>query len=309
MKPTPFLHALLPVASVVALGCAPLNSGVPGSSAVTHPAIDGTVFTIVFENQNADDVITPAHPNFWGLASAHGQASAYISYDHPSLLNYIVMTSGSTNGITNDNDPLDNVAIGGTDNLASQLDAAGIPWRAYMESMEDPCVLRSTALYNAHHDPFLYYTSLRDDEARCRDHVVDFDANFAADLAADTYRYMWITPNECNDFHDCPVSTGDAWLGPVVAQIMASPGYQRGGVIFILTDEGYLRIPGWAGANVATIVISPQLVSPGFISNIRHDHRSYLATVEDIFGLPRLATTVDATPMGELFVQRAATAP
>lgn len=302
MQAQPKLGLLAFTIALVA-GCAPLNPGVPGSAAVTHPAIDGTVFTIVFENQNADDILQPDLPTFYQLSQTVGRADAYVSYDHPSLTNYITMTSGSTQGITTSDDPATNVQITGDLNLGEQLEAAGIPWRAYMESMGDPCGTSTLYPYAANHDPFVYYHSLTDDPERCRERVVDFDQHFAEDLASNQYRYMWITPNKCNDMHDCPVTTGDAWLARVLPQILASPGYQNGGVVFILFDEGYLRL-GSAGANLATLVLSPRLVTPHYVSNTSFDHRSYLATVEDIFQLPRLPNTVDATPMSEFFVSR-----
>ncbi len=129
---------------------------------------------------------------------------------------------------------------------------------------------------------------------------LDFEDNFAADLAAGTYRYMWITPDMCNNMHDCDAKVADAWLKKTVDQIMASDAYKNGGAIFVLFDEGSLRILN-AGADLATIVISPNLVEPGYSTDTRFDHRSYLATIEDIFEMPRLATTKDATPMDEFF--------
>lgn len=295
--------SLLILPAVVLAACAPIDPGVPGSSAVTHPKVDGTVFTIVFENENENDVIVPSNPNFYALAQSEGTAAAYISSTHPSLPNYIMMTSGATNGITNDNDPGDNTPIAGHANVADQLDAAGIPWRGYMESMGDPCGMVSTDLYAAHHDPFVYYATMSSDAARCDQHIVDYDANFDHDLASGAYRYMWVTPNMCDDMHNCSSSDADAWLGTIIPKIQASDAYKKGGAIFILFDEGYLRFAG-GGADLPTIVASPNLVSPGYVAETTFDHRSYLATVEDIFGMPRLSTTVDAVPMSEFFLSR-----
>ena len=284
-------------------GCAPLNPGVPGSPDVTHPRIDGTVFTIVFENENADDVIVPGNPTFYELSRRYARADAYISDVHPSLPNYVLLTSGSTHGISNSNPPAANVRIPGTENLADQLDEAGVEWRAYMESMEEPCRMETSGLYVVNHDPFVYYDTMAGDPERCRERVVDFDAHFDDDLAADRYRFMWVTPNQCHNMHDCPSAVGDAWLADVIGRILESPGYQRGGVVFILFDEGYLRILD-AGANLPTIVVSERLVEPGLVTDTRFGHSSWLATVQDIFGIPRMATTVGATPMGELFESR-----
>ena len=42
--------------------------------------------------------------------------------------------------------------------------------------------------------------------------------------------------------------------------------------------------------------------APGFVSNTTYGHDSYLATMEDAFGLPRLPTTVGSTSMADFFV-------
>jgi hypothetical protein len=167
--------------------------------------------------------------------------------------------------------------------------------------MGDPCKMDSSGDYSAHHDPFLYYSTMANDPARCAEHVVDFDANFATDLASNKYRYVWITPNMCNDLHNCTSQVADAWLQKTVTQIQASDGYKNGGAIFVLFDEGSTRMFG-ASADLATIVASPNLANPpGWVSQTAFDHRSYLASIEDIFGLPRLKTTSAATSMDEFF--------
>jgi phosphatidylinositol-3-phosphatase len=298
--------ALIGASIAVLAGCSgPTNVGTQGVSTVSNPNVTGTVFTIIFENEAADTVITPSNPNFWKLSHENGTATSYVSTTHPSLPNYIMLTSGSTNGVITDGDPKANVVVGGNANLADQLDAAKIPWRAYMEDMGPSCNFDSTATYSAHHDPFLYYQSMTSDPQRCSDHVVDFAQNFQSDLDSGAYKYMWITPNMCNDMHNCSGPVADAWLGETVAKITASKAYQNGGAIFILFDEGSLRILG-SGADLATIVMSPNLVSPSFVSSTFYDHRSYLATIEDIFGMPRLPTTVDATPMSAFFLPKPA---
>jgi len=75
--------------------------------------------------------------------------------------------------------------------------------------------------------------------------------NFLSDLANDALpAFSFVTPNLCNDTHDCPVATGDAWLQSWLAKILASPGYQAGTtVIFLTWDED----DGSASNRVATI--------------------------------------------------------
>jgi acid phosphatase len=283
---------------VSACGAGVTNAGSTGNSAVANMPVTGTIFTIVFENKDESTVYGSQY--FTQLAQQNGRASAYVIGTHPSLPNYIVMTSGQTNGIADDSDPAAHT-IAGPDNLGSQLEAAHVPWRAYGENMGSPCNVTSSGSYAAKHMPFAYYTDLTNNTAVCNDRLVDFEQNFERDLASNQYRYMWITPNMCNDMHDCPVSAGEQWLQRVLPMIMNSEGYRNNGAIFILWDEGGgpFGIPS-GQANVAGIVISP-LTPPGTVSAVRYDHTSYLATVEDILGLPRLSTTANATPMSDFF--------
>jgi hypothetical protein len=293
--------ALLGIASV-ACGNATQSQTTGPLTLSDRPDVPGTIFTIVFENENASTVLTA--PFFSSLAQKYGVATTYTSSTHPSLPNYILLTSGSTHGLTTDNDPPSNLPVTGHEHLAYQMDQAGVMWRAYMESMGAPCTMTSSGDYSAHHDPFLYYADIAQDPASCNQHVVDFDQNFAADLASGVYRYMWITPNMCDDMHNCPLETADAWLQKTVTQIQASDAYKKGGAIFVLFDEGSSRAPG-ATAPLATLVVSEQLAAQHTIDT-PFDHRSYVATVEDILGLPRLPATVAATPMNAFFVPLAA---
>ncbi len=294
---------LLPLFSA----CSASNSGSAGTPDVVALPITGTIYTIVFENHGVDAVFDPKNTYFNQLAQEYGTADAYLANDHPSLTNYMRMTSGTNQGF-GDNGPPSQHQADGSDNLADQLDAAGITWRAYMEDMVDPCRMTDNGKYAVKHNPFVYYTSLTNDQARCDEHVVDFDQHFTEDLAANQYKYMWITPNMCHSMHDCDTTVGDAWLAEVIPQIMASPGYQEGGAIFVLFDEGDADATyAWSlvfkrPQNVPAIVISDKLVYPGFVSDTTYTHNSYLATIEDAFGLPRLATTQEATPMADFFI-------
>jgi hypothetical protein len=295
---------ILAASATVACGASTQSQSTGPLTQSSQPDVPGTVFTILFENEDATAVLTPEAPFFQSLVQQYGSATNYTSSLHPSLPNYIALTSGSTNGITTDNDPLENLRVTGDQNLMAQMDQANIQWRGYMEGMGTPCNFQSSGDYSAHHDPFLYYDRIASDPASCNQHVVDFDQNFSNDLASGVYRYMWITPNMCNDMHNCAPSVSDAWLKNVVTQIQASDAYKKGGAIFILFDEGTTRVFG-ATAPLVTIVVSDKLDPANHTLSTPFDHTSYLATVEDIFGLPRLATTQSATSMDDFFVPAA----
>jgi hypothetical protein len=280
-------------------GCT--TDGVEGSSGIAQLPITGTVFTIVLENHD-EDVVEEDMSYLESLAQAYARAGAYFADHHPSLPNYLLMTSGRDHGVEDDDGP-DAHPIDGNENLADQLDAAGITWRAYMEGMGEPCKTSDGGDYAVRHNPFVYYTSLSGDVARCQEHIVDMSEHFSADLEADAFRYMWIAPDLCNDMHDCDPGTTDAWLGQVVPQILESKGYQDGGAILFLWDEGGGDLTYVFGGDqtIPFVLVSEDVVSPGFVSDILYSHDSYLATIEDAFEMPRLPATVDSTPMADFF--------
>ena len=111
------------------------------------------------ENKPFADVIgTSAAPYETKLAAQCGLATNYHAVTHPSLPNYIAATSGSTQGIGDDNAPASHpLAVA---SIYSQVKAAGKTWRDYEESAPGNCPLelerpvcgqaRSRALLQGH---------------------------------------------------------------------------------------------------------------------------------------------------------------
>ena len=237
---------------------------------------------------------------------------------HPSLPNYLYMISGNTQyaGLY-DVDPTA-LYIGlppvqfpvNADNLGHQLTTANIAWRSYQESMGAPCQLAAVGtLYAPKHDPFLYFTNIQNGpNGLCAQTSVDY-SQFAADLAAGTYRYMWITPNLTDDGHDpsatpADIITGlkqsDTWLSTEVPKILASSAYKNGGVLFITWDEAEGR-NGDSADQVPMIVVTEGIKSAGYKASTAYSHANYLATVEDMFGLPRLGAAAGKAAMTEFW--------
>ena len=240
----------------------------PGIVRATH------VFLIVMENKAVGEALS--QPYVASLAARYGSLTDYHAVAHPSAPNYLALTSGSTWGRHDDS----YVELPHAD-IGQQLTDAGLPWRAYMEDLPGDC-RQSTGQYAVKHDPFAYYGGA------CPPEVVPL-SDLGPDLGGSTPTFVWITPNLCHDTHDCPVSVGDTWLRSIVPQIMASSAWQHGGVLFITWDED----DGSADNHIATLVISPSLrpTDPA----APYTHLSLLATIEDLLGVPRLAT-VASTP-------------
>src|SRR5205823_11590753 len=78
----------------------------PCGTAASPPATYDHVVWVVMENKGYSSIIgSSSAPYVNRLARQCGSASRFFAEAHPSLPNYIAMTSGSTQGITDDLDP------------------------------------------------------------------------------------------------------------------------------------------------------------------------------------------------------------
>jgi phosphatidylinositol-3-phosphatase len=280
------------LAACIMTACAPASSaGFPAASPAITPSSSPRpepsatpaptpthVFVIVMENRSYSQLIGDAY--IASLAAQYGVATNYQGVSHPSLPNYLALTSGSTWGITDDG--FHALPAGG---IGAQLTAAGIDWRAYMEGMTNGC-FHSPYPYALKHNPFAYYGSA------CPAQVVSFD-KFSEDLAGNTPRFAWITPDLCHDGHDCSNTVAEGWLAQIVPMIVGSDAWKGGGLLFITWDEGED-----SSNSVLTLVIHPNpLVHQ---SGRPYNHYSMLATIEDQLGVERLGLAAKATPMIDL---------
>jgi phospholipase C len=236
------------------------------------------------ENRSYSQAISSSYVS--SLAARYAVATDYHGVSHPSLPNYLALTSGTTWGIADDG--FHALPAGG---LGAQLTSAGIEWRAYMESMTRGC-FNSPYPYALKHNPFAYYGSA------CPPQVVPF-TQFASDVSGNTPQFSWITPNLCNDGHDCSSSVADAWLSQTVPTILNSNAWQDGGMLVITWDEGED-----SANSVLTLIIRPNPVIHQ--SAKPYDHYSLLATIEDTLGVARLGQAAQATPMTDLIAMKAA---
>src|SRR5262249_34829690 len=149
-------------------------------------------------------------------ATSCGLATNYHGISHPSLPNYIAATSGSTQGISDDGDPSSHQL-----NVPSIFGQVGS--RSYEETMPSNCYLHDSSDYVVHHNPDAYYTPIRSD---CNVNDVPLGTSSSGNLVSDVnagalHAFSFVTPNECNDMHDCSIGTGDGWLQTMVPIILA----------------------------------------------------------------------------------------
>jgi hypothetical protein len=247
------------------------------------------VFTIILENESASTTFGPNPPAPYlakTLTSEGAYLPKYYGIGHASNDNYIAMISGQPPNTLNREDcPLfENFALPSTgaygaenglgcvypsniQTVAGQLDAAGLTWRDYNESMGNTPTREAAECghpavgspdntetetaqdaYATRHDPFVYFHSIIDSTTLCDSHVVNLSL-LAHDLssAADTPNYAFITPDLCGDGHDAtcadPSRPGgfagiEQFLQQWVPEITGSRAFKsQNGLLIVTFDE------------------------------------------------------------------------
>jgi acid phosphatase len=259
------------------------------------------VFVIVMENHSYGEIVGSASAPYANrLIGSGALATSYYAAAHPSLPNHLALTGASTFGVTSDCTTCWVAAA----NLGDRLEAAGSTWKAYEESMPSPCFVGDSYPYAQKHDPFIYFNDIRTNASRCQSHVVPY-TQLATDLksTSTTPNFAFITPNMCNDMHDCSVATGDSWLQAQVPAILDSPAFTTQHSLLAITwDED----DSSASNRVATIFAGAYVGAAARVAT-SYNHYSLLRTIEAARGLSTLtANDANASAMTGMFVAAAA---
>jgi hypothetical protein len=199
--------------------------------------------------------------------------------------------------------------------IADQLSSARFHWRAYMEGMTDEtgkphnCVHpepggpdQPTADgYAAHQNPFVYFHSLLD-LGDCAVNDVPLE-ELQHDLrkTESTANYSFVAPDLCDAgvAGQCPAgapagaAAADAFLSTWVPKILASPAYEKDGLLVISFGElnppeaEATAPPATASKKVGALLVSP-FVAPGSTDAASYNPYSLLRSTEDLFGLAHL---------------------
>ena len=269
----------------------------PLASADSHGDHPRTA-VIVLENREFDEVVgSPEAPYFNHLVERGALATNFYGLLHPSMPNYLGLLAGSTFGLTDD--CTDCMARGS--NLATQLAAADVSWRAYMGGMPTSCYTgAAVGEYVKRHNPFMYFPSITERPRLCSRVVPE--RSLRRDLTDNALpEFVWIGPGLCDNGHDCSTGAADDYLQRRVPAILRHLGPD--GALAITFDEGTsdagcCGVAG--GGRIATL-----LVGPGVRAGVRVSHPytpySLLATIEDRFDLSRLRNARSASTLKAAF--------
>jgi hypothetical protein len=251
----------------------------PTSTATPTPTPpSGTPHVLMVMEENKGYAATlgtcSADPYFCSLASAYASFTDYHGVSHPSQPNYFAITSGSTQGCTSDS-----CGSFSGPSLGSQLDAAHVPWTAWIESMPSAC----SKSFVVKHNPFVSSSAITD----CAAHDAPYPGVTGAVAALDgpnAPSFVWITPNLIDDMHDGTVQQGDAWLKANLAPILASTWFTNfPSTVIVTMDEG----DSGTTNQVPTVVISNTAKGQGQIAT-SGNHYGTLRSIEEAYRLTLL---------------------
>ena len=272
-----------------------LGFAVP-SFAQTLPTLN-RVFVVLEENTNYSSVIgNKSMPYLNALVGQYGLATQYFANTHPSIGNYFMLTTGQI--ITNNDNFSGTVK---NDNVVRHLLAAGKTWKAYEEDLPMAGYTKpDVANYARRHCPLSYLSDVVNSPAQ-KLNLVPF-TQFAMDLASNSFpHYSFITPNLCNDAHDCSLATADRWLKTNIDPLIQSPSFKSGDLLIIVFDES-ASDNAHGGGRVAWVAISPKFSKSAYKSATLYQHQSTLRLMMQGLGLTTYpGKAQSASNMAEFF--------
>jgi acid phosphatase len=247
-------------------------------AAVTVPSFDHIVL-VMFENKSVSQINSSSAPYFTSLAAQGAKFSQSYGITHPSQPNYLALFSGSTQGVTNDDCP----KTFGADNLGAQLLAAGHTFRGYSEAMPSTgytgCV---SGTYQRKHNSWVDFTNVP--SARNLP-LTSFPTDYST-LSGVSF----VTPDMCNDMHDCSVGTGDTWLRSHLDSYAQWAKTHNSLLIVTFDEDNFLSLnhiyTAFVGAHVTPGTYSEQI-----------NHYTVLRTIEAAHGLPGINNAATVNPI------------
>src|SRR3954453_8071598 len=196
--------------------------GAATTAAVAH------VILIMMENTSA--ARANALPYVTRLRHHCGVATDYHAVTHPSLGNYIALTSGAIPRAIRGSDCSPSATCHSRHlSIFGQL--AG-RWRVYAQSTPSPCYTGTTSLYAVRHTAAPYYPAIR---PACTRQQVRLRNLRHALAAGPLPRFSLVVPNVVDDMHNGCASCGNAFLKTWIRRIHQAPQYQDGSTVVFVT--------------------------------------------------------------------------
>lgn len=269
------------VISVVAILCC-------ADSALAQSYPSHTV-VVVIENKNYADIVGNSSAPYINGLLANGHTASFtqsISSTHPSQPNYLMLFSGSTQGVSDNYVPADLPFT--TPNLGAEVVNAGLTFIGYSEDLNYTGSTDSIVnKYARKHNPWVNWqgNGINGISPNANRPFSDFPTDYNQLPVV-----SFVIPNLDHDMHDGTIADGDTWLQNNLG------GYiqwcTNNNSLFILTTDEADNTPS---ANVLTFFTGAN--TQGGIYNEVISHYNVLRTIEDLYRLPVIGASADAQPI------------
>lgn len=273
----------LTATALVATGLTAAASAAQAATGV--PRFDHIVL-VMFENKAYSQISgSGSAPYLNALAAQGAKFTKSYAVTHPSQPNYIALFSGSTQGVTSDDCPK---TFSGA-NLGAQLSGAGLSFRGYSESMPSDgytgCV---SGNYQRKHNSWVDFSSV----------PAASNLTYASFPAPSNYASLptvaFVTPNMCNDMHDCSVGTGDTWLKNNLDAYAQWAKTHNSLLIVTFDEDNRLALN-----QIFTVFAGAHVAAGSYAEKI--NHYNVLRTIEGAYGLPGINGAAGLTPVTDVW--------
>lgn len=270
------------LASLALLGAGVTAASPQAQAATTVPAFDHIVL-VMFENKASSQITASSAAYFNTLAAQGAKFTQSYAITHPSQPNYIALFSGSTQGVTNDDCPKTFT----TGNLGAQLIAAGRTFKGYSEAMpSDGYTGCSSGTYRRKHNSWVDFSTV---PAASNVRYSTFPADYTT-----LPTVSFVTPDMCNDMHDCSISTGNTWLKNNLDGYAQWAKTHNSLLIVTFDEDNSLSLnhiyTAFVGANVKVGSYSEKIT-----------HYTVLRTIETAYGLSALGGAANVSPITDVW--------
>ncbi len=256
----------------------------------TIPRPDHVVI-LIMENHGYEDIIgNPSAPFINSLAQENALLTASYGLIHPSQPNYLMLFSGSNQGVTNNNVPAN--LPWSTPNLGASLLQSGLSFRAFSDGLPSVGFTGSSSgAYQRKHAPWTNWQGSGTNGIPSSKHhpFTDFPTNFSQ-----LQTVSFVVPDQNHDMHDGTIAEGDAWVESNLSAYITWAKTHNS--LFILTfdeDDGN-------NLNHIVTIFAGEMVEPGSYSTAVN-HYDLLRTIEDMYELPYAGNSATANTIMEVW--------
>lgn len=249
------------------------------------------VVVLIMENHGYEDIIGNASAPFINsLAQENASLTASYALIHPSQPNYLMLFSGSSQGVVNDNVPAG--IPWSAPNLGASLIQSGFTFKAYSDGLPSVGFTGSSSgAYQRKHAPWANWQGSNTNGISSSKHhpFTDFPSNFNQ-----LPTVSFVVPDQNHDMHDGTVAQGDAWVESNLSGYISWAKTHNS--LFILTfdeDDGN-------NLNHIVTVFAGEMVEPGSYSTACN-HYDVLRTIEDMYELPYAGNSATANTIMDVW--------